>query len=359
MVNGSNLILSHYNPTAASRILLQNSLSPGTELIISGENLYDFQGNHLLHTELPVAQPLKPDAVVFNEIMFNPIRDNRDHLPDQAEYLELYNRMPYAISLEGIFVHDEPDENDAVTAIHPVSKTNKWIPAHGYALLYAENNAEYFDESLTALFFDLDSNLEPHAIRFNRSTLSLPLAGRPVYLADSTQTVIDWVHYKPDWHNPNIYDTKGIALERINPALPTNDGSNWGSAANSLGGTPGKQNTLYQIVSESTALTGLTMEPNPFSPDGDGYEDHLFIRYKLDEPDYLIRVRIFDRYGRAVKTLAESHNAGYEGTLIWDGRTDQGQRTRVGIYIVLLDAYNSTTGRKRSYRETVVVARQF
>jgi hypothetical protein len=358
-VNGSDLSVSEFNPIDASRILLQNPLSPGTELIIRGENLYDFQGNQQLHIELPVAQPLQSDAVVFNEIMFNPIRDNRDHLPDQADYLELYNRMPYAISLEGIFIHDEPDENDDVTAILPVSTTNKWIPAHGYALLNAENIAEDFEESVTALFFDLEPELEPHTIRFNRTTLSLPLAGRPVYLADSTHNVIDMVHYKPDWHNPNIYDTKGIALERINPVLPTNDGSNWGSAANSLGGTPGKQNTLYQTVSESTALTGLTMEPNPFSPDGDGHEDHLFIRYKLDEPDYLIRVRIFDRYGRAVKTLAESHNAGFEGTLIWDGRTDQGQRTRVGIYIVLLDAYNSSTGRKRSFRETVVVARQF
>jgi len=359
LINGIETSVSGYDPDAASRIYLQNLVPVGAEIIIRAENLYDFQGNQQVFTEQPVAQPIHPGAVVFNEIMFNPIRDNRDHLPDQAEYLELYNRMPYAISLEGIYIHDEPDENDAVSSIHPMSTTNKWIPAHGYALLYAENSTESFDQSLTTLFFDLESELEQHSLRFNRATLSLPLAGRAVYLADSTQTVIDRVHYKPDWHNPNIFDTKGIALERINPDLPTNDGSNWGSAANSLGGTPGKQNTLYRSLSGLNDQFGLTMEPNPFSPDGDGHEDHLFIRYKLDHPDYLIRVRVFDRYGRYIKTLAESHNAGFEGTLIWDGRTSNGGRTRIGIYIVLLEAYNSSNGRNRSFRETVVVARQF
>jgi flagellar hook assembly protein FlgD len=154
-------------------------------------------------------------------------------------------------------------------------------------------------------------------------------------------------------------DTRGIALERINPDFETNDPSNWSSNTSTLGGSPGAVNTIFQAPATDLTDTGVFLDPNPFSPHGDGHEDNLFINYKLDEPDYLLRVRIYDRYGRLVRNLAESKPAGFEGSVIWDGRTDDGQTNRIGIYIVLVEAFNSANGRNRSFRETAVIARQF
>lgn len=359
-INGLEVDLLKYNPLQANRIVLDGSgLQTGEELGLVIENFEDFQGNVNSGGETEVAQPVSPGDLVFNEIMFNPLADAHDGIPDQTEYLEIVNRRPYAISMEGIFIHDRPDENNQVTSIVPVSTTAKWIPANGYFLLYPENTTTVFSESKMAVFFDLDPDLEPHTFRFSRTTLSLPNAGRQVYLADSTNTTIDMVEYSANWHNPNLIDTRGISLERINPDAESNDPSNWGSSTRPEGGTPLATNSIFQVPSQLPDQTGIVLEPNPFSPDGDGFEDNLFINYKFDEPDYLLRVRIYDRYGRLVRTLAESHQAGFEGSLTWDGRTDSGQRNRIGIYIVYVEAYNSATGRNRNFRETVVLARQF
>ena len=360
MINGTGADLLKYEPARGNRVVLSPAgVSPGDVITLTIENAGDFQGNVSARLEQPVAQPLQPGNLVFNEIMYNPLADDRDGIPDQSEYIEIYNRQPYAISLEGIFLHDEPNENGQITRIDPISSAQRWIPANGHALFYPEPTARPFSESRTARFFELSEDFAPYAFQALRTTLNLPNAGRRVYLADSTRTVIDMVDYSPDWHNPNLADTRGIALERINPDLETNNPANWSSNATLQGGSPGMQNSNYQEPQFTGSDTGVFLDPNPFSPDGDGFEDNLFINYIFDEPDYLLRIRIYDRYGRLVRTLTEGIPAGLQGSVIWDGRTDDGQRNRIGIYIILVEAYNSSSGRSRAFRETSVLARQF
>jgi len=356
-LNGSKLRAESGNDFSVVHLETSNFES-GKENILKIENLSDFQGNSTSEADLIISQPLTPEAVIINEIMFDPIRDNFDNIPDQPEYIELMNRSDYTISLEGITIHDQPDENGEVREMKPVSSVNRSIPPGGYVLFYADDNDDRFSESSVAKFFELNGDQSPFALRFDRSTLSLPLSGRPVFLSDSTGITIDVVRYSDDWHNPNIIDTKGISLERINPIPESNDPANWGSSSSRLGGTPLQQNSLFQNPVLESSNPGLTFEPNPFSPDGDGQNDNLFIRYKLDEPDYMMRVRIYDRYGRLVRKLADTEIAGLEGTLLWDGHRDNGQLNRVGIYIVLFEAFNSANGSSRTFKETVVIARK-
>ncbi|MEX0906055.1 MAG: lamin tail domain-containing protein [Balneolaceae bacterium] len=360
LLNGTAAEVLVYDPLAGNRVVIDASASePGTEITLRVESMWDFQGNINLNQNLPVAQPLAEGDVVINEIMYQPLADNHDNLPDQSDYIELYNRQTYALSLEGIFLHDEPDENNLVSRMEPVSTASKWIPANGYVLLYPETHASALEETELAEFFGLEAEHSPFSIRFDRSSLSLPQAGRGIYLADSTGSILDMADYRPEWHNPNINDTRGISLERIHPEMETNDASNWGSSTAAAGGTPGAVNSLYQNMGQPPGGTGISFEPNPFSPDDDGYDDNLFIHYSLNEPDYLIRIRIFDRYGRLVRKLTEGTPAGFQGSEIWDGRTDNGGRNRIGIYIIYAEAYNSAAGKNLSFKETVVLARQF
>ncbi len=60
-------------------------------------------------------------------------------------------------------------------------------------------------------------------IQADRSSLSLASTDDAVYLADSTGATIDSFFYDENWHNPNIIDTRGIALERIAPNGPGNN----------------------------------------------------------------------------------------------------------------------------------------
>lgn len=359
-LDGKEAKVLRYDPGNGNHVILDASgAESGKEITIEIKNFSDFQGNVQTKQAFPVAQPVGDGDLVFNEIMYNPIADGQDNLPDQTDYIEIYNRVPYALSLEGIFLHDEPDEENEVTRMEPVTTTGKWIPGNGYALLYPESETSNLQETSLAEFFELTEDIEPFSIRFDRSSLSLPQAGRKVYLADSTGAVIDMADYRPEWHNPNLIDTKGISLERIQPDMETNDASNWGSNTSPAGGTPGTENSLYQDVGQPPGGTGISFEPNPFSPDNDGFDDNLFIHYSFDEPDYLLRIRIYDRYGRQVRKLEDSKQAGFQGTVIWDGRTDNGSRNRIGIYIIYAEAYNSSNGKNLTFKETVVLARQF
>jgi hypothetical protein len=359
LVNGEEAKVIFYNKDSSNRIILDTrQVIPGEKNFLRIEGLKDFKGNTTTD-EIDIAQPVLEGQLVINEIMYHPLSGDSDGTPEQSEYLEIYNKKPHAISLEGIFLHDEPEEGEGFTRIEPVSTQQRWIPANGFALFYPESEEISLSESRTGIAFGLPEENDRFGLRAERTSLSLRLSGRTVYLADSTGVIIDRVDYKPEWHNPNLITTQGISLERINPDSETNNPSNWGSHSTVIGGTPMARNSLTQQPESENRPEGVTLSPNPFSPDNDGVDDNLVINYQFEDPNYMLKVRVYDRYGRLVRNLANSYAAGLNGSLVWDGRTDDGRRNRIGIYIVYVEAYNGSTGSKKVFRETVVVARQF
>ncbi len=359
-INDRTLNVDSFNPEEANRIFLKTpkEFEADGELNLSVKNLTDIKRNSTPEAQIPVARLLKPGDVVINEILYDPINDSDDNRPDQSEYLELRNTRSYAISLEGISLHDAPDEDGETRVLTPVSSRSKYILAHGTALIYAEE-ARNFKKSRLAEFFELGNQPDHTLIRIDHSSLSLGSTDDAIYLTAAEGVEIDPVRYDERWHNPNIVDTKGIALERINPEMPGNEPSNWGSSGSERGGTPNRENSLYQTPGEeNTKDIGISFSPNPFSPDDDGFDDRLFINYKLDRSDYLITVRIYDRYGREVRKLADGKPAGSESSLIWDGLKNNGNRNRIGIYIVIFEAFDSAGGRTKTFKKTVVLARR-
>ena len=87
---------------------------------------------------------------------------------------------------------------------------------------------------------------EEEVIQVDRTSLSLASTNDAIFLADSSGITIDSVYYDESWQNPNLYDTRGIAIEKIDPDGPNNDASNWSSSTHVSGGTPLAQNTIYQ-----------------------------------------------------------------------------------------------------------------
>ncbi|WP_164682772.1 lamin tail domain-containing protein [Cyclonatronum proteinivorum] len=362
-IDGVSLQPHTFNPDQADLMILSGldggpvPLFTGAEQTVQVTRLRDVPGNQATELEIPVAQQLQAGDVILNEIMYQPLSGSSAGFPDQSQYVELHNRRDYAINLRGFHIHDEPDFEGEVRRIFPERTENAWIAANGYAVMYADTQRD-FSATRIARFFNLGVSDEAAFFRADRTTLNLRASAGAVFLAGAEGEVIDSVFYEASWHNPNLADARGIALERINPEGASNEASNWGSSVVPAGGTPGTSNSLFQQPGPAMTEEGLTLEPNPFSPDGDGVDDNLFLSYVLDEPDYLLRVRIYDRHGRLVRTLADGRPAGLSGSLIWDGRRDNGMENRVGIYIVLFEAYNSATGRTKTFRQTVVLARR-
>ncbi len=80
------------------------------------------------------------------------------------------------------------------------------------------------------------------------------------------------------------------------------------------------------------------------------------ISYHLPLTSGIVRVRIYDALGRMVRVLADGAPAGSAGSVVWNGQNDGKERVRIGIYLILLEAYDNTSARVISAKGVVVVA---
>ena len=95
------------------------------------------------------------------------------------------------------------------------------------------------------------------------------------------------------------------------------DAAMWRASADPSGGTPGALNSWQ--VGTAVAQAALQVEPERFSPDGDGVSDEVTVHYVLPEADGRVDLVVFDRYGAPVRRLARDVMALREGTFVWDG----------------------------------------
>jgi hypothetical protein len=150
------------------------------------------------------------------------------------------------------------------------------------------------------------------------------------------------------------YDSRNVSLERINPNLYENHRENWGPCVSVYGGTPGKSNSIFAPLTDRKER--INADPNPFSPDGDGFEDITIISGELPETSARIKVQIFDIRGRLIRTLKDNSFSGSRFNVVWDGKDTHGTMARMGIYIIFVQALNERKGVIREIKSTVVLA---
>jgi hypothetical protein len=275
----------------------------------------------------------KRNGLVINEIMFDPSNDN-------CEFIEFLNLSSDSVNVGGWKIEDE-NGNDFRLSQFPTI-----VPNNSYFLLAADSliNSKY--------------NLDETVLRtvIGVSSLGLVNSGELILLKDVKGNVIDSVFYSDKWQNNNFVSTTNISLERINPNLGANDLNNWSSSVDPIGATPGKQNSIYTVNSNKSS--NISVAPNPFSPDDDGFEDFTIINYNLTQATSQVRIKIFDSKGRLVRTLENNQASGQSGSVIFDGIGDDGQALRIGIYIIFLEAINEGAGVVETMKTVVVVARK-
>ncbi|NNF57297.1 MAG: hypothetical protein HKN04_03565 [Rhodothermaceae bacterium] len=272
-----------------------------------------------------------PGELVINEIMYDPVNGG------DGEYVELLNRTAKLFDLRTLSLTDNPDETDALSA------TPLIIPPDSFIVLVADRDSFLvtFPEAPGPI---VEASDFP-GLNNDGDTLLLLYNG----------TAVDSVAYDPDWHRVELEDATGIALERIDPAGPPSDATNWTSSLDPTGGTPGRTNTVFVAGGEPPGQPGLTID-SPFDPDNG---QSTAIRYTLETDAAVVRVRIFDGAGRLVRRLEDGNLSGPSGALLWDGRDENGRRLRIGIYVVLLEAVNVEGGTSEAHRDVVVLARSF
>ena len=279
-------------------------------------------------------------AIVVNEIMFDP-------LPGQNEWVEFYHRGQDLIDIARWRFSDRPTASGANS--FAITTTSTLIQPHDFIVVAA-------DSSLFSQFPSLvTAPPTVHCFILNRSNgFGLNNDGDDIILRDALGNTIDSVSYASSWHHPDVAVTKGRSLERISPEIASNDQRNWSTSPSSRGGTPGQPNGIF--TTSLPAAASLSITPNPFSPDGDGFDDFCIIRYNLPLTTSVIRISIFDVRGRLLRTLANTELSGPHGEIVWDGLDDAKQRVRIGPYIVFIEAIDGQAGVLATAKAVVVVA---
>jgi hypothetical protein len=273
-----------------------------------------------------------PGSFVINEVLFNPNTGGVD-------YVELYNNTSKIYNLKDAELSNVND-----TSFNSIAPEGFYMFPGDFAVLTTDPTKVY-------PFYSC-----PNKKAFVKIT-SMPTFNNSdgrVYISNKSYQVVDDFSYTESMHFQLLNSFQGVSLERIHPDFVTQVNKNWHSAAESAGfGTPGYQNSQYSQFEQIDA--SITIEPELFSPDNDGYNDVLNIRYKFDEPGYVANVTIFDARGRKVKSLVSNELLSIDGYFTWDGLNDENQKAAIGVYVVFVEVFN-LNGNVKHFKKACVVA---
>jgi len=308
-------------------------------LNISG--LTDLAGNLLADTlkTIGITESIAQGDLVFNEIMF----ENPD---SSAEYLEIFNKSDKLLDLSTLVFTTRKTDGTLNTGIKLPPKTQLLPKSYLAMTSNAEKVRKYHN-----------CPIESNIINTEWSTLNNETATL-VLTNTSKDTIYDELTYSVKWHHPLVKNPKAVALEKINPNLPTQDSNSWHSAASEVNyGTPGYKNSQFREITNTEIVNKFVWcDPEAFSPDNDGVNDVCFIHYKTDDNGYIANAVIFNPVGVKVYQLATNVLLSNEGFLTWDGKTDAGKNANAGVYVLYFEMFNPKNGKRKTIKTAIVVS---
>lgn len=323
------------------QLTLMAPFQKGAIATLTIKDVADCKGNVIgafNRVKLGLPQPAALQDVVVNEILFNP-------KPGGSDYVELYNRSKKVIDVSTLYLANR-NSSGAAASLKRLAEQPLYFFPGDYLVATADKAALKKDYHVKAEEAVLQLSYLP----------SFPDDKGTVLLLGFNGDMIDEVRYDKGWHFALIGDAAGVALERIDPDGPSQNNTNWHSAASTAGyGTPSYQNSQYKLVEDIRATVEIS--PPVFSPDNDGRDDVALIGYQLAERGYLANVLIFDAGGRLVRQLVRNELLSQKGFWKWNGLGESSNKLPVGTYIVFTEIFN-LNGKKKNFKNTVVLARR-
>lgn len=332
--SGNEIAISKVSQEGEKEIQLQFDGFRGTELSLTVSGISDLAGRIMEPEIYRLEYSVSPESgsVLINEVLFNPF-------PGGVDFVELVNVSGNAIPVSKLKLAARNDTM-GLKQIYPVTTEKRYL-FPGEFLVCTKDTALLASQYFTSA---------PETFCRMKSMPSFPDDAGTVVLLNDSLVVLDEFSYSAKMHSPFLADDDGVSLERISLDKPTGDRMNWASAAASVGSaTPGLPNS--QSVADSVAEDEITVEPKAFSPNGDGYNDLLAIRYQFRKPGYLANVRIFNLAGQPVHDLVKNESLGQSGTWSWNGENENGQRLGLGVYIILVEVFDQD-GHTKAFKKT-------
>jgi len=318
-LNISSIVFDDSSPQEVT-LNLSDNIQSGVEYTLDIFSIQDKLGNianDISQTFTFISTPQFGDLKV-SEILFDPFIGGED-------FIEIHNSSDQILSLENIFLANLDKEEDMTITEPLLIKPGEYLAftsnldflEDNYQLLSPEN---VFEQSIPS-FNNADGNF------------SILLK------QDGENITLDSFDYTEDLHFQLLSDSEGVSLERLNFDESADNIGNWHSASAAAGfATPGYENSNNfeaGTIEDMFALQNIT-----FSPNGDSEDDLLILNYETTKAGFIADIDIFDAYGRQVKKLERSLLLSVKGFVQWDGINEEGDRERVGVYILYISGFH-------------------
>lgn len=354
VIDSSTVTLGNFGVSGGITVLNVAALSPdytradvffltpidtGLVYTLTITNVADCEGNLLIGSnDFSLPYQARIGDVVINEVLFNPYTNGSD-------FVEIYNNSTRVIGLSNWQLANYDDDT---ISNHDIITT----------LQISLNPGEFVVLTVDSLDVRNDYPLFMPGTFLEMSALpTYANDSGTVYLIDNLNRVMDAFSYDEDMHFALLNDPDGVSLERIDYNRPTNDATNWHSAAEAVGwATPGYENS--QFYPAAIPDDAVTIDPETFSPDNDGYQDVVNIHYTFETGGFVGNLTIFDSHGRTVRYVMQNELLSATGIVSWDGTTETAEKASVGIYVILFEVFD-LQGTVTHFKRTCVVASRF
>lgn len=225
-LDGTNPALVHF--------ALASPMTNGTTYTVTVNGVQDLAGNAIANGTMNFTYAVfgiaQSGDVIINELMADP--DPVVGLPN-AEFVELFNTTTdQFFDLTGWKITD-----GSSTGTLPAVQ----IPPGGFVILAGTTNAPLFSGFGNAVGVP--------------SFPSLNNSGDPMELWNAAGMTIDAVQYSDTWYHDPAKADGGWTLERMDPFTPCSSAANWTASNAALGGTPGTQNSVFAILTDTIPPT--------------------------------------------------------------------------------------------------------
>jgi hypothetical protein len=333
-------------------LVLTTPLDSNKIYTITLKNLKDCPGNTIPSNLLvEVAIPVIPEVkeLLINEVLFYPYTGRN-------RFVEIYNHSDNIFDLSKVYLAEVVLGIDSIQSVKPLSETPRLMFPRTYLCLTpnVQDQLDVYQPKENAKFLQIPSI---PAYSSTKDEVMLIYADALVTPVTSTTPLIklDRFYYEDTYHFPDLISKRGVSLERLNFEGDSQNKDLWHSAASTvLYATPGYENS-QQLRPQSNGE--VSVFPETFSPDGDGFEDILSINYKFTKIGNNARIAIYDAVGNRVKILRPNFLLETEeGFVTWDGTNDSGNKAPVGVYLVVFEVMQAGSGDREVYKVPCVLA---
>ena len=214
--NPTNIVFDNQKTV---EIFFANPFVNLTVYLLDINNVQDIAQNNMLPFSINLSYFIPQfNDIVINEIYADPTPSIG--LPD-VEYIELYNRTSTAIDLTDWTITIGTTEKQFPLSI---------IEADSFVILIKEDAIDSFPNNISKIGF---------------SSISLTNAGTDLILKENNGKIINAISYTDKWYNDDNKSEGGWSIERVNPNLYCEGKNNWRASIANIGGTPGKQNSVF------------------------------------------------------------------------------------------------------------------